>query len=100
RCERRIETRRGHDSHRVESAVATDHDGGATWQRFADRLIGLAAEHDRLAHGQAAKMRHVRFQPPRQRIAAADDAVLGDGSDDNNVHRYTATAALMCGCGS
>ena len=45
-------------------------------------------------------MLHVRFEPPRQRIAAADDAVLGNGGEKDDVHVYTATAALMCGCGS
>src|ERR1043165_8642451 len=45
--------------------LAADHDGGAAGERFADRGKSLASEHDRFAHGQFAKMRHVRFQPPR-----------------------------------
>ena len=45
-------------------------------------------------------MRHVRLEPPRQRIAAANDAVLGNGGENDDVHGHTATAALMCGCGS
>ena len=45
-------------------------------------------------------MLHVGFQPPWQRVAAADDAVLGNGGEEDDVHLHTATAALMCGCGS
>ena len=51
-----------------------------------------------------AEMQHVRLKPPRQRIAAADHAVLGNGGDEDDVRHqmdiHTATAALMCGCGS
>jgi len=85
RRQRGIEARRHHDARRGKVTVAADHDGGATVERLADRQIGLAPHHHRLAHGQRAEMLHVRFEPPRQRIAAADDAVLGDGCDEYNL---------------
>src|SRR6516165_10198931 len=87
--QRRVEIRRHHNSWRTEGFVTADHDRGAASKRLADRLVGLAPEHHRLAYGERAKMRHVRFQPPRQRIAAADHAILGNGADYNNVHGDT-----------
>ncbi len=30
-------------------------------------------------------MRHVGFEPPRQRIAAADDSVLGNGGEEDDL---------------
>ena len=31
-------------------------------------------------------MRHVGFETPRQRVAAADDAVLGNGGEEDDIH--------------
>ena len=36
------------------------------------------------AHGDGAEVPHVRLEPPRQRIVAADDAVLGDGGEEDD----------------
>jgi hypothetical protein len=76
---------RGDDrARRGEFAVTAHHDGGASLERLADRKKSLAAHDDRLAHGERAEMLHVGPEPPRQRIATADDAVLGDGGDDED----------------
>lgn len=80
-----FEARRDHQSRCGKSAIAAHDDGGAAFERPADRGIGLAPDHHRLAHGQRAEMHHVRFEPPRQAIAAADDAVLGYGGEKDDL---------------
>ena len=64
-------SRRDQHARRGKSPVAADHDIGATRERLADRKIGLAPHHHRLAHGGGAEVLHVGSEPPRQRVRPA-----------------------------
>ena len=50
-----------------------------------DAVRSSSPHHHGLAHGEVAEMPHVGFEPPRQRVGAADDAVLGNGGEDHDV---------------
>ncbi len=102
-----VEALRGHDARNRESARAAHDDVGAPGKRLADREVSLAAHHHRPADGRGAKMFQVGFEPPRQGTALPDHTVVADrrDQDESDAPRargraHTATAALMCGCGS
>src|SRR6202035_876412 len=77
-------------------------------QPAADRLEGLPSHHQGVPEGEALEAPEVGRQPPGEGAAAADDAVLGHGSDERDSpaaaasigSRHTAMGALMAGCGS
>ena len=82
-----VEARRDHRARSREFAITAYDDGGASSERLADRKKGLAPHDDRLAHGERTEILHVGPEPPRQRVSAADDAVLGDGGDEEDVRQ-------------
>ena len=64
-------------------------------QRPAQRGEGLAAHHDRLAHRHRLEALHVALQPPGDRAAGADHAVVGDRDDEHDLHHGAAFLALQ-----
>ncbi len=102
RIERPVEIGRDERPGQREIRIAGDHDIGAPIERLADRQIGLASHHHRLAQGEAAEMREVGLHPPRQPAGAPDHAVLGDGGDEDDFeftqfHRRSAAHTATCG---
>ncbi len=69
----------------------------AAGERPADRLPGLAADDQVVAHGQPPEAPQVRRQLPGQIAGPADDAVVGDRGDDRQPH--TEIGALIAGWG-
>src|SRR5262249_38480200 len=83
-----VEVRCDHRTCCREFAITAYHNGGAALERLAERKKGLAPHDDRLAQGERAEVLHVGPEPPRQRIAAADHAVLGDGGDEEDAGAF------------
>src|SRR6185312_14086253 len=83
------------------SKVARDHDVGATIERTADRLEGLATHDDRPIDRERAEMGEIGFQPPWKLAFAADDSVLADGGDQHDLHppppRGDITVSILIG---
>ena len=68
--------------------IAADHDVGTPRQRPSrEALPGLAAHDEGLAHRARLEALHVARQAPRQSVVAPDDAVLGDGCVDRDIHQ-------------
>jgi hypothetical protein len=78
-----------------EIRIAGDDDIRPARQRLADGIVADAAHDDRLADGERLEAFEVRREPPRQSAVATDDMIPGDGDDERNLHRQTATGALM-----
>ena len=68
-----------------KARIAAHHDVGPAGKRLADRKIGLAAHHHRLAHGERLEALEIGALPKRQRIVAADHAVVGDGGEQDDL---------------
>ena len=64
--------------------IAGDDDVGATGQRLADRLPGLAAHDDGMAHGASLEVPQVGGHVPGQRAPAADHAVARHRGDQGD----------------
>src|SRR6185437_10148628 len=62
---------------RAKGRVARDDDVGASGQRPLQRGKGLAAHDDRPAYRHGLEALHVALQPPRNRAAGADHAIIG-----------------------
>ena len=75
--------------------LARDDDVGAARQRFAwQRLPGLPAHDDRLAHGDFLEAPKVRRKPPGQRPVTPDDAIARNGHHENDqTHRASSSSA-------
>ena len=68
----------------ASAGAARDDDVLAPRQRPPQRLPGPAAHDDRVPGGQRAESLQVLGQPPRQRVAGADDAVARDRRDERD----------------
>src|SRR2546421_7478425 len=77
---------RVHDDHAVgqPAAIPCQHEIGASGKRAADGLEGLAAHEDGLTEREGLEAPEILRQTPRQRIAAADAAVLPHRNDQLN----------------
>src|SRR5690606_34364796 len=68
--------------------VARQHNVGAARERFAaDGVEAAAAHDDRLAKRRSPEMFEVARQVPGHAAVAADDAVRGNGGDENETRR-------------
>ncbi len=67
-----------------KARIARQDDGLASRKRLADRQECLATHQDRPAERQASKMPEIGLEPPDQFVVVADDAVVGDGGDDDD----------------
>jgi hypothetical protein len=100
-AQRRVDVARDFDAFGRIGFIARDDDEFAPRQRPADRLKGLAADDQRLAHRQRLEALEIARKPPRQGVARADDAVARHRSDQREARRaQTATGALIAGQGS
>ncbi|OIQ64028.1 hypothetical protein GALL_544240 [mine drainage metagenome] len=66
--------------------VAGENDIGSSGQGSAQRDEGLAAHHDRLAHGHRLEALQIGLQPPGYRPARADHAVVSYGHNEDDFH--------------
>ena len=73
-----LQRMRRHRAIRRPVRLAGDHDVGATGQRlFGQRVPGLAAHHNGIAHGQRLEALQVLGNAPGNAAILADDAILG-----------------------
>lgn len=95
---------------RREARVAGEDDRDPAGEGTPDRVPGLPAHDEAVAHRQGSHGLLVVGDPPRDLAAPADHPVLGHGRDDGELHDLrggddpdpdqTAIGALMPGCGS
>src|SRR5271166_2064920 len=76
------------NARRRKAGIARDHDYLAPGQRTAYRLKGPPPHDERLAHRQRLEAPEVARQPPQQPVAAPDDAVAGNGRDEDEGRRH------------